>query len=43
MYLTDVEIENIKQEATSKDLSMAEIIRRILDKHYEEKLKNDNL
>lgn len=42
-YLTEVEIENIQKEAKSKDLSMSEIIRRILDKYYEEQSQYDNL
>ena len=40
LYLTEVELKKIKKESDSLDLSMAEIIRRILDSHFE---TNENL
>ena len=36
IYLTEVELEKIKKESDSLDLSMAEIIRRILDRYFED-------
>jgi len=39
IYLTDKEQKNLKKEADEIGISKAELVRRILDKHIEEKKK----
>lgn len=37
IYLTDQQVEKIKQEAKEKEIRFSEMLRRIIDTYYEEK------
>jgi len=36
-YLSDVEIKNLEAESTRLDIASSDLLRRIIDKHFEEK------
>jgi len=36
IFLTDKQIKNLSKEAKEKELKVSELIRRIIDKYYEE-------
>lgn len=36
IFLTDKQIKNLNKEAKEKELKVSELIRRIIDKYYEE-------
>jgi hypothetical protein len=38
IYFTEKEHNKIKKESKEKGISMSDVIRRIVDKHFEEKL-----
>lgn len=43
IYLTSRQIKVLKQIAEQKDISMSELIRRLLDKYIDEKVNITNL
>lgn len=39
IYLTEQQVEKIREEATEKGIRFSEMLRRIVDDYYEEKEK----
>jgi len=37
MHLSDQQIKRIQKDAEEKEISFTEMVRRIIDRHYEEK------
>lgn len=39
IYFSDQQIERIQKDAEERETSFTEMVRRILDQHYEEKIE----
>jgi hypothetical protein len=42
LYLNKLQIQKLEKEAREKQLKVSELIRRIIDKHYESGDKNES-
>lgn len=42
LYITPIQLKRLEKESKEKQVKVSELVRRILDKHFEEKDKEES-